>query len=208
MKQVLPIAGSLYAARLISGKLAGRIPGLGAIPENMRSPALAVGLLVAGHFGTKKVKALRKHRYPIMIGLGLNAIDKLLSAFAPASVKEMVGVGEYVQIGDYYPAPPLQDNITLAEYVAVDDYVQIGDMEQDLGMEMDLGLLEAGMGDDFADRHLGGVSRSSMTAPIGRMDYRAPVPARSFTKAVPHITDNFDNPDRLYTGIFGGGFGS
>ena len=35
----------------------------------------------------------------------------------------------------------------------------------------------------------------------------AAVPARSFTKAVPAVTAQYDKSNRLYTGIFGGGFG-
>jgi len=114
-----------------------------------------------------------------------------------------IGLSEYVAIG---AAPPIQDNITLADYVQVGEYEQDLGMEQDLGLEQDLGVLEQDLGSDFADRHLGGVSRSSMQAPVGTMKYLAPVPPRSFTSPVPSFNDNFDNPDRLYTGNFSGGF--
>jgi len=213
MTRVVPVAASLYMSRLISGKLAGKIPGLDKIDEKYRSPALAAILFGAGHFltGNKSpVKMLKKHREGIMVGLGINLLDKILGAFAPENVKSMFGVSaydediygpalsDYVSVDDYVAigdVPPIQDDITLA------DYVQIGDdgLEQDLGMEMDLG--------DFANRHLGGVSRSAMQAPSGHKKYLAPVPARPFTTPVPDFSKGFDNPNRLYTGIFSGGFG-
>jgi hypothetical protein len=115
-----------------------------------------------------------------------------------------VGIGQYVTVDDYVSidGTPLNDQLTL------DGYEEALGLEQDLGMEMDLGDMYADLGDDFANRHLGGVSRSAMRAPIGHKKYLAPVPERSFTAAVPHINDmTFDKPDKLYTGIFGGGFG-
>jgi hypothetical protein len=66
-------------------------------------------------------------------------------------------------------------------------------------------MVEADLGSDFANRHLGGVHRSQMLRPVGHKRMLAPVPARSWTGAVPHINDNFDNPNRVDTGIFAGG---
>jgi hypothetical protein len=51
-----------------------------------------------------------------------------------------------------------------------------------------------------------GVSQSSMLAPIPARQFVGPVPARSFTRSVPHAGAGYDNPNVLYTGIFGGGF--
>lgn len=224
-KYVLPISLSLYGSRLITGKLSGRIPGLDRIPDQFRQPALAAGLLVAGHFTTKKLKALKKYRIGIMTGLGINLIDKFVGAFAPENIKAMVGVSnyaediygpalnDYVAIGD---ALPIQDDIALNDYVAVDDYIGIGQyggegLEEELGAMQDMGMVEQDLGvemdlgaADFADRRLGGVTRAAMRAPVGRKRYRAPVPARSFTKPIPHIGAGFDKPNKLYTGIFGG----
>jgi len=207
--QVVPVAGSLYGSRLLTGMVSDRLT---MIPETFRKPAVAGGILIAGHFATQKVVALRKYRAGVMVGLGINLLDKFISAFAPESLKGMLGVSdygtdiygpalsEYVTVG----ATPIEDDITLADYVAVDDYVAIGEfeaelgqIEADLGMEMDLG--------DFADRKLGGVARSSMQAPIGSKRYLAPVPTRSFTKVVPPIGQDYDKSDLLYTGIFAGG---
>lgn len=232
MKHALPVAASLYISRLLSGKLMGKIPGIDKIPEKFRGPAFAGGLLFVGHFLTgpkTPIKMLRKHRQGIMVGLGINLIDKVLAAFAPENVKSMFGISnydediygpaladyvsvdDYVQIGD--DVPPIQDDITLADYIQIGQYEgegleedlgavyqDLGVLEQDLGVEMDLGR-------DFADRRLGGVSRSSMQAPIGHKRMLAPVPPRSFTKPVPEFSAAFDKSDRLYTGIFNGGFG-
>ena len=211
MKKALPTVGTLYAARLVSGKLSSKIPGLDKIPDQFRGPALAAALVGAGHFATKKVAMLKKHRESIMVGLAINFIDQVVGAFAPADIKGMIGISdadtygpqlaEYMTVDDYVTvgADPIDDDITLA------DYVQIGELEQDLGMlEQDLGV-EEDLG-DFANRHLGGVSRSSMAAPVAHKKYLAPVPARSFTKPVPGFSDNFDNPSRLNTGIFSGGW--
>jgi len=223
MKHALPIAGSLYVSRLVSGKLSGRIPGFDRVPEQFRQPVLAGGLVVVGHIATTKVRPLKKHRVGIMTGLVINAIDKVLGAFAPANVKSMFGISNYGEdiygpaLSDYVAvngAPPIQDDITLADYVAVDDYVSIGEydgegletelgMMQDLGMHQDLGV-EMDLG-DFANRRLGGVTRSAMAAPIGEKRYLAPVPARSFTKEVPRFSAGFDDSNKLYTGIFSGG---
>lgn len=222
-------------SRLISGKLSGKIPGMDMIPDQFRGPALAAILLGAGHFATKKVAPLKKYRTGVMVGLGINLIDKILVAFAPEqagmvglsnydediygrALNDYVAVDDYIAIGD---APPLDDDIALSDYIAIgDDYEEdLGDMYQDLGMEQDLG--DTGMYQDlgrsgapglpasggFANRHLGGVHRNQMlSAPIPHRNYTAPVPARSFTKPVPAFGQGFDKPDKLYTGIFNGGW--
>ncbi len=207
LKQALPVAASLYAARFITGKYMASVPGISSLPAKAQQPAIAALLAVAGHFATQKVKPLKKHRTGIMTGLAINLIDKIFAAVAP-SVATQVGVGDYVAIGQYMTvdgAPPIDDNITLADYVSVDGYEEALGMEQDLGMiEQDLGM-EMDLG-DFANRNLGGVSRSAMQAPIGHKSFLAPVPARSFTAPVPDFSDSFDKPSKLHTGIFSGGF--
>jgi hypothetical protein len=214
---VAPAAVSLYAARLISGKLAGHIPGISMVPAQFRSPALAAGMFALGHYLTKKgpIKLLKKRRLPIMIGLGINLFDKVISAFAPAHIKEMVGLSDYVSVSDYVQigGVPIQDDITLSDYVQVGQYEGEG-LEEDLGaLQQDLGILQQDLGVEmdlggFSNRNLGGVARSSMVAPVGHKRYLAPVPTRSFTKEVPHFDDEFDASDRVYTGNFAGGFGN
>lgn len=218
-RHALPTALSLYVARLVSGRAAGMVPGLDRIPAQFRGPAIAgLGLGVA-HFATKRVAPFKKYRNEIMVGFGINVVDKLLSAFAPENVKSMFGVGEYVQVGgmgEYIAvdgAPPIDDQITLSDYFDVDSdpglEQDLGQIYADLGAEEDLGELYADLGAaDFADRRLGGVTRSAMRAPIARKNFVAPVPERSFTKKVPQIGSGFDNPANLYTGQFSGGFGN
>lgn len=224
-QHVLPVAASLYASRLVSGKLSGRVPGLDRLPEQFRQPILAGGMFAAGHFATKKVRQLKKYRNGIMIGLGVNLLDKVLGAFAPESVKSMFGISnyaediygpalsDYVSVNDYVAVDgtPIQDNITLSEYVAVGGYEsegleqELGAVYQDLGEAyQDLGV-EQDLGDDFADRNLGGVSRSAMRAPVGHKRYLAPIPSRSFTAPIPSFGAGFDRPEKLYTGVFAGG---
>lgn len=219
--QVAPVAGSLYFSRLVSGKLAGKVPGLDRLPMQFRQPVLAGGLAIAGHFATMKVRQLRKYRGGIMVGLGVNLLDKLLGAFAPANVKEMFGISnygediygpalsDYVAVEDYVAVDgtPIQDNITLSDYVAVGEYEgleqELGAF-QDLGVEQDLGEAFQDLG-DFTDRNLGGVSRSAMRAPVGTKKFLAPVPSRSFTAPIARFGGDFDKPEVLYTGIFSGG---
>jgi hypothetical protein len=206
LKQVVPIAASLYAGRMLSAKLDGRLP---VVPAQFQSVAVSAGLLALAHFATKRVGMLRKYRDGIMIGLGINLIDKALKSFAPG-VAGMLGVGEYVTLGDYLSvgAPPIQDNIALSDYVSVGEY---GELEQDLGLDQELGMLEQELGVEqdlgaFGDNRLGGVSRGSMLAPVQSQRWLSPVPPRSFTSEVPGFNSDFDNPARLYTGMFAGGF--
>lgn len=205
MQKIIPVAASLYAARFISGKVAGQIPGLDKVPDKFRSSALAGLVFVAGHFATKKVPQLRKYRDAILVGLGINLADKVLAAIAPANVTSMLGLGtfyspqgEYVQVG----ATPLDDDLALSEYLQVGQYFETNnaDVYQDLGVEQDLG--------DWSDRNLGGVSGSSMLAAAPTMNMLGPVPERSFQKQVPGVSSSFDDDAFVYTGMFAGGFGN
>lgn len=216
IKITIPVAVSLYASRAVSKKLAPVIPGFNMIPAQFQGPAMAGIVMLGAHVATKRVRALKKHRGGIMIGTTINLFDQLVMAFAPQSVQDMVGVGEYVQVGmgEYVQvgdAPPIDDDITLA---GLSDYIEVGQVEAELGMleselgvEADLGL-EADLGGDPLSRaYLGGVSRSSMLKPIPHQAMVASVPKRSFTKQIPHAGSGYDNPDVLYGGIFSGGFG-
>lgn len=212
IKQVLPIALSLYGARAISGKLAGRIPGFDRIPSQFQGPAMAALLMFGAQFATKKVSFLAKHRFGILAGTGINLIDSVLSAFAPASVKSMFGLGDtyddglsdYVQVG----ATPIDDNLTLSDYVEVGDYIQtdgLGQIEEELGLSEELGVEEE-LGDSLSRAYLGGVSQSSMLRQVPTRPMLAAVPQRSFTRDVPEAGSNYDNSNRLYGGVFAGGF--
>lgn len=214
---VLPVAGSLYATRVIANKLAPMIPGLNSLPAQFQGPVVAVGMLGIGYVATKKIAALKKHGAGILIGAGINLFDSIIKSFAPTEVRAAFGLGgiydsalgEYNQVGDYLQvgATPIDDDITLSDYVAVGD-----DLQQELGLEEELGLsqelgLEQELGNDSLSRaYLGGVARGSMLAPVQQQQLLAPIPARSFTKEVGRAGAGYDNQNTLYTGIFAGGY--
>ena len=54
--------------------------------------------------------------------------------------------------------------------------------------------------------YLGGVAQSSMMRPIPSRPMFEAIPSRSFTKEIPRAGEGYDKADRLYGGIFGGGF--
>ena len=203
---LLPVAAGLYGSRLLTGKFGGRIPGLDKIPAAYRGPAVAGAILVGTHFATKKIGALGKYRTGLMIGTGLNFLDRMLAAFAPGVAGQIGvgndGMGDYVQIGDYMQvgATPIDDDMTLS------DYVQIG-AEEELGLDEELGLNEElGASTGLSRAYLGGVSQSSMMKQIPSRPMFEAIPSRSFTKQIPDAGSDFDQSDRLYGGIFGGGF--
>lgn len=122
VKTALPIAGSFYVSKLICNKLSS-IPAvadvLGKLPGGVGKPVLA-GLILAGtHYGTKR-GMLAKHRTGLMLGTALSLIDTIISTFAPADVKAMIGVGDYGygSLGEY---------VSTGEYVSSGEYVSTGD---------------------------------------------------------------------------------
>lgn len=205
VKSALPVAGSLYLSRFLIGQFGGLVPFVGNLGSFAR-PALSGVWLAIAHFVGKKF--LPKYHGAIMMGAGLNLVDSLVSAFAPASVKGMFGLSDYISIGG------------MGEYVqlpGMSDYIEVG-AEEDLGaLEQELGL-EQEMGDDnspavaaasggLTNPLMGGITQGTLVSPIPSQSMVAAVPARSFTKQIPGVTQGFDKGDHLYTGIFGGGFG-
>lgn len=207
LSMLLPVGVTLYGVRAISNKLVGRIPGISYVPAQFQGVTVAALFLGAAHFATKKVRVLAKFRTGAMLGAGLNLLDQVVAAFAPANVKAMVGVGdiydmglgEYAQVGDY-----MQVNGPIDDDIALSDYVGISGVEEDLGLDQELGL-EAELGDSLSRAYLGGVSRDSMLKQIGSRSMLAPVPDKSFTKAIGRAGSGFDD-DSIYAGIFQSGF--
>ena len=205
MKQVLPVAGALYGARAISSKVAPKIPMFDKIPAQYQGTAMAGLLLVGGHIATAKVAMLKQHRGSIMVGLGLNLMDALVSAFAPASVKGYfgladsygAGLSDYVQVGDYVSvgATPIDDDITLS------DYIEVAGVQEELGLEEELGVEEE-LGGALDREYLGGVGRDSLLRNIPSVPMLAAAPERSFTREVRSAGPGYDKGDVLYTGIF------
>lgn len=213
IKQILPVAFSLYGARFASSKLAtSNIPGLNQIPAQFQGVTMAGVVWGAIHFLTKKIGALQKYRGGAMLGAGLNFVDQAITAILPANIKAMIGLSDYVEMGNIYEsglsdylsvgASPIDDDITLR------DYIEVGALQEELGVEEELGGLqeELGAADGLSRAYLGGVAQSSMLKQIPSQPLLRPVPERSFTKDIRRAGQGYDNSDTLYGGIFGGGF--
>ncbi len=203
-KQAAPVLLGLYGARLLVNKIGPMIPGLSGL-GTAQKPVLAVAAVLGMNFATKKVAALAKYRTALMLGTTLAALDTLFTAFAPASVKGLLGMGgmgDYVQMGDYLSvgATPIDDDIAMSDYIAVG----ADGVEQELGMgaEQELGAVEEELGNDL----LGGVGQGSMLSPVPSRQFLSPVPARSFTSQIPAAGGSYDNAGQLYQGVFRGGF--
>lgn len=217
LKAAAPVMVGFLGSRMIINKVAPRLPLIDRLPVSIQRPTVAILTAAGVHVLASKVSAIGKYRGGIMTGVGLSVLESLISAFAPASVKAMIGLSgdgiydqalaDYVTVGDYMTvgADPIDDDIALSDYLTVgqveEELGALGDgLEQELGMglEEELGAVRGGLDE--------GVSQSAMLAPVPARQFVGPVPARSFTKQVPHAGGGFDNPNVLYTGIFGGGF--
>ncbi|MCJ7752583.1 MAG: hypothetical protein MUQ65_16090 [Armatimonadetes bacterium] len=206
IKAALPIAISLYASRAISRKVLPMIPGLSGLGTHA-APVGALGMLVLGHFATKKVGKLKKHRGSIMIGLGINALDVVLTSYAPQSVKAMFGLPLTATEIALQTAVPTGEYLQTGEYFEQGDYISVG-AEEELGLEAEMGMLESemGMGEDNIGTGIGTQS-SSMLSAIPSQAMVAPVPSRSFTRQIRGVGPDYDsNMSGLYKGIFAGGF--
>jgi len=197
-KKAAPVLIALYGSRLFVSKIGPMIPGVSML-GSMQTPALAVGTVIAMNYATKKVGALAKYRTELMLGSALAALDTLFQAFAPASVKQLVGMSDYIAVGDYIQmgATPIDDDIAMSDYIAVG-----GDgVQEELGLEEELGVEEE-LGNDL----LGGVSQGSLLKTVPSRQFLEPVPARSFTKQIGAAGSSYDAAGGLYQGIFRGGY--
>jgi hypothetical protein len=208
-KQVLPVFIMYYGSKALARQLAPRLPGFDRIPAKAQGPVMAGLVTVGAHFATK-TRFLKRWRFGIMMGAGLNLFDSVFAAIAPAQVKSLFGMGEYVSMGDIYDtglseymsvgATPIDDDITLS------DYVEVG-VEEELGLEEELGVEEELGGTSLDRAYLGGVSRDSMLRHVPQQRLISPIPERSFTREVRRAGPGYDNADVLYGGIFAGGYG-
>lgn len=198
-KEALPVLAGLYGTRLLVSKVGPMLPlsALGALA----GPVMSIGAVVGLNVLTSKVSALAKHKTGLMLGAGLAVLDQLFQSFAPASLKTMVGMSDYVQMGDYVAvgATPINDSMTMSDYIAVGS----DGVEEELGLEEELGVEEE-LGNDLLGGMPGG---ASLMKRIPSQAFMQPVPARSFTKQIPAAGAAYDNPNELYGGIFNGGFG-
>lgn len=203
-KRALPVLFGFYGTRLLVNKVGPMIPGVSAL-GTLQGPVLAVAGVVGMDQLTKRVPFFAKHKTELMLGSMFSALDAVIQAFAPASVKQLVGMSDYVAVGDYFAvgATPLNDQMTMN---GMSDYIAVGGdgVEQELGLEEELGVEEE-LGSDAL---LGGLTQGSLLQQVPSQRFLAPVPARSFTRGIPTAGGQYDNPDKLYAGIFSGRFGS
>ena len=213
MKKAAPVLGGMVAGKIITKQIQSRVAAVSKL-GTLQGPALSAGMLFLASFVMKKVKPLQKWHDQVMLGLGINLVTEVI---AMTPLKGYLGLGEgiydralsdYVTTSDYLTtgaAPPIDDDIALA------DYVTTGALEEELGLSEELGITEAlGLEEELgaidAGTVPGGVSQLAMTKQIPHQSFMEQVPARSFSKGVPHAGPGYDNPGALYAGIFRGGF--
>ena len=83
-------------------------------------------------------------------------------------------------------------------------------VQEELGLEEELGVEEelGNSGNDLLGGVTeGGVRSGALVKTVPQQSFLQPIPARSFTRQIPTAGARFDNPGKLYGGIFGGGFG-
>lgn len=198
-KKAVPVLLSLVGTRAIAKQVASRITATSRLGM-FQMPVLSALTLWGASVATRKVSFLAKHKDQIMLGAGVALVESLISALAPASVKGMLGMGgfsDYVAVSDY---------LTVGGGGGMSDYVAVGGFEEELGIDQEMGI-DQELGDWSGQAGIGGMSQNSMLAAVPPKAFLEAVPARSFTAAVPGVTANYDNPDELYVGVFGGGFG-
>lgn len=218
-KKAIPVLLSFYGARVITANL-GRVLPLSFLGQ-FQGPATAVVTVIGANIATKKVGFLAKHREGIMLGVGLSALDQIFSALAPASVKGMLGMGDYVGVGDIYghglsdyvaTGDALDDDMALSNYIAVggDGVEEALGLEEELGVDEALGIDEAlgGTAGGLAGPLAGPFGGHQFAKQIPTQSFQRAIPTRSFTRQVPGASGSFDNPGQLMVGIFGGGLGS
>jgi hypothetical protein len=194
IKRALPVLGSILVGKLIQKQIVSNVSQVSSLGQ-FQGPVLAGALLVGAQIASSKVSFLRAHQDEIMLGLGINLLTEVISAFAPASVKTAIGMG-----GIYDRA--LSDYVQTSDYLTTSDYVSTGmdGIEQELGMSQELGLSQE------LGEIPGGLSQSALVRSVPPMSFSGQIPNRSFTSEIEDATSAFDSPGGLYAGVFRGGF--
>lgn len=206
IKKAAPVVAGIVVGKIVTKQIQSRVAAVSKLGA-FQGPALSAGMLFLANAVMNKVKPLAKYRDQVMLGLGINLITEVI---AMTPLKGFLGLGEgiydralsdYVTTSDYLTtgATPIDDDIALS------DYVTTGALEEELGLSEELGISEE-LGAIDAGTVPGGVSSLSMIKAIPHQGFMEQVPARSFTKDVPHAGEGYDNPGALYAGIFRGGF--
>lgn len=213
IKRALPVLGGYYGTKLMINKLGPMIPGVSSL-GSFSGPVLSAGAVLGLNWATNKFSFARKYRSEIMLGAGLNLLDSLITAFAPASIKSMIGMSDYVAVGEYVNAMGeyLDDDIAMNNYIAVGASEELG-VDEALGLEEELGVDEA-LGDaqpaawDYGGLPGGIAGSPGFSKQVPGQAFNRRVPQRSFQRPVPNASSEFDNPGQLYVGSFSGGFGN
>lgn len=125
MKDVLPVAVGLFAARAIGANV-GRVPAVdGLLAKAGSAEPLARAVLVGGvmYAATISKSPLSKYRNAAMVGAGLNLVMAAVNAFAPDSVKGYIGAGDVS-----YDMAGYQSD--MANYEQVGSYEEVGNYEE------------------------------------------------------------------------------
>ena len=127
MKDVLPVAVGLFAARAIGANV-DRVPMVGGLLAKAGSAEpVARAVLVGGvmYAATMSKSPLSKFRGPAMVGAGLNLVMAAVNAFAPASVKGYIGAGDISYDMAGYQSD-MADYEQTGEYSEVSNYEEVG----------------------------------------------------------------------------------
>lgn len=204
MKVAIPIAMSMYGTKVVSRKLVPMIPGVSYLGKHA-APIGAGLMLIGASFVTKKVTVLRKHRQNILVGVGLNLLDVVLSAYVPDEIKAGLGFGVKAKPGK----ASASEQSAMGEYVQMGEYIDVSGYESEMGEYIDIGAEEElGVYEELGEENIGtgiGTQNAAMLRAVPSQAMVAPIPTRSFVKQVSGVGAGYDSMANLYTGSFAGG---
>lgn len=145
-----------------------------------KAPLLSIGAVVGLNFLAKKVNFIAKHKTNILLGAGIATIQAIWNAYVPASVKSMVGLGDYVSVAGLYDGT--------GDYVSTSDYVSTGSDYSDMGAMQEMGSLGS-----WSPRLLEGAIPTQGSAAL--------IHARANTMQIPAWAPSAD--EEFYQGVFG-----
>ena len=182
LKAAMPVVAGYVPTKFVINQFGAKSPMLDRLGRH-QGPALALLGVVGAHFATRK-GPLAKYGNGILVGAGFNLVTTLISEYAPASIKGMIGLGD----SGVYDEALANYNYGVADYIETGDYVETGDYIE-VGAEQEL----AGM------QELAG---GGMMAPIPHQRMLAPIPSRPSVAQVPDWSVDWAT-EGLYKGNFG-----
>ena len=145
MKRALPVLAAIIGGRLIVGA-GNRIPGVDRLGV-LKRPVLSLVTLLLGSFASRKIAVMRRYDSEIVLGLGLNLLTETISAFAPANVKTMLGMGGVYdsglsgyQAGNYLPTGDVDPDGDMSNYVTCNRTDEDLELEEELELSDSLGI--------------------------------------------------------------------